>query len=74
MGKELKIYQASYDVITITALAENKNDLFAVLKKHDDNFVIENRKLKYKWNSDYSDGVFVEEIPFAKGIIHAESH
>lgn len=72
--EKLKIYQVCYDTITITALAKNKEDLFNLMIEDDDNYIVEDGDLKYVWNGEYGQICDIEEIPFIRGIIHAESH
>lgn len=64
----LKLYQVSYDDVTITALAESKEDLFTLLQESDPKFIIIKRKLKYK-NTENEQDCWINELPFERGII-----
>ena len=73
MNEHLRIFQVTYDKITIIAIAENKDDFIHLLVEEDSNFYLKNRKLKYKRNDDYENDCYVEEIRFKRGIIHQDS-
>jgi len=71
----LNIYQVAFDTILLSVLAESREDLYKILKEDSDNFIVDDGKIKYKWDREaYAETCSVEMIPFKRGIFHYESH
>lgn len=69
----MKIYQVLFDCITITAIAEDEDDLLDLLQDDDTNFFKKDDVVYYDFGAA-SVNVDITEIPFKRSIIHTESH
>lgn len=71
----MKIFKAQFDSTIITMMANSYDDAVLLLKEKDNGFYTgKDGILKYKWDENYSDDVYLNEQKLERGIIRWESH
>jgi hypothetical protein len=70
----MKLFNIHFDATRISLYAKDINDAVALLKARDGNFFVDNGKLKYNWNDDFSEEVGIYEAEQVRGIISWVAH
>jgi len=74
----MKIYNISFDAVSITVVLEDNQKLFDFLLQSKDrnckDIYVVGDKLYKKWSDDYSDECIITDLTDVRGIIHSESH
>jgi hypothetical protein len=70
----MKVFQVSYDTVTITMIVESKQDMFDLLLESDTGYRLEDDKLYFDWDESFSEECFYEDVTNQRGIIQYEQH
>jgi hypothetical protein len=74
----MKIYNISFDTVSITVVLDEDQDLFDFLLHSEDwncdGFFIEDGKLHKKWSDSFSEECMITDLTNYRGIIHSEAH
>lgn len=74
----MKIYNVSFDSVSITVVLDDNQDLFEVLSQSDDwnckDLYLKDDKIYKKWNATYSEECTITDMTEMRGVIHSEAH
>jgi len=70
----MRVFQINFDTCLLTVIAKNQNQAIQYLQEEDDDFIMLNDDLQYKFDESHTEVCIITDVTDKRGIIQYEQH